>query len=114
MRFFILLTSYPIWMATAKLPWLPVLRLPYYEPSFEPINKIFQSEAVVPKQCALFMILPRERSQQARRVNQSILVAFSRIANTPCFPVWGYSGFAERRKGAESPGMFSEHSSQNI
>lgn len=79
-----------------------------------PSNEIFQSEAVVPKQCALFMILPRECAQQARRVNQSILVAFPVIANVLCFPVRGCSGFAERRKGAESPGTFFEYSSKRL
>ena len=57
-----------------------VLRLPYYGPSFETIIRILQSEAVVLKQCALFMKLPRECSYQARRINQSLLVALCMIA----------------------------------
>ena len=58
-----------------------VLRLLYYGPSFETIIRILQSEAVVLKQCALFMKLPRECSYQARRINQSLLVALCTIAS---------------------------------
>ena len=58
-----------------------VLRLLYYGPSFETIIRILQSEAVVLKQCALFMKLPRECSYQARRINQSLLVALCMIAS---------------------------------
>lgn len=58
-----------------------VLRLPYYGLSFETIIRILQSEAVVWKQCVLFMKLPRECSYQARRINQSLLVALCTIAS---------------------------------
>ena len=58
-----------------------VLRLLYYGPSCETIIRILQSEAVVWKQCVLFMKLPRECSYQARRINQSLLVALCTIAS---------------------------------
>lgn len=55
------------------------------------------------------MKLPREHSQQSRKVNQSTLVALSVIANIHAFSFGGCSGFAERRVGAESPGTFFQY-----
>lgn len=61
---------------------------------------------MVPKQCALFVKLPRECSQQARKVNQSVLVALSVIANISCCFCILFGGALALRKetGAESPG----------
>lgn len=96
-----------------------VLRLPYYGLPFETIIRILQSEAVVWKQCVLFMKLPRECSYQARRINQSLLVALCTIAS-----IWqnflpGRGGGGGRRWGSlqkegwqQSPGTaFSQYSS---
>lgn len=50
------------------------------------------------------MKLLRECSQQARSVNQSMLVALSEITNIPYLLIWGCSGFAGRRMGTKYPG----------